>query len=65
MSELEIKNNKVICECGKDLGGFEEGKVFFCKKCFVSGWWPITYGVKVSFEDIFGNESLKRSGKIE
>lgn len=56
VSEMEIKNSKVICECGKDLGEWEEGKVFFCKNCLKSGFSPKTYGVSVSIEDVLGRE---------
>ena len=60
MSELKIENNKVICSCGRELGEFKEGKIFYCKNCHVSGFSPLTYGVKVSVEDIFGKK-LERS----
>lgn len=54
---MEIENNRVICECGKDLGEWEEGKVFFCKKCLKSGFSLKTYGVSVSIKDILGRET--------
>ena len=59
-SELKIENNKVICDCGKELGDYKVNEVFFCKKCFKSyfraEFSPETYDVKVTFEDIFGNK---------
>lgn len=59
MNELKIENNRVICDCGKDLGEFEEGKVFFCEKCLKAGFSRETYGIRVSIEDVFGN-NIKR-----
>jgi len=53
---LIIENNKVICNCGKDLGKFKEGKIFFCKKCSKSGYSPETYGIEISIKDILGEE---------
>ncbi|MBA7498756.1 hypothetical protein ES704_01493 [subsurface metagenome] len=51
--KLKIENNKVICSCGKDLGKFEQDKVFFCKKCFVSGFCPVSYGINALIEVCF------------
>ena len=52
--KLKIENNKVVCSCGRELGEFKEGRIFYCKNCHVSGFIPETYGVKVSVEDFIG-----------
>ena len=57
---MKIENNRVICDCGKDLGEFEEGITFFCKECLKAGFSPKTYGIRISFEDMFGNKLDKK-----
>ena len=52
---MKIKENRVIC-CGDDLGEWEEGKVFFCKKCWKTGFGPKSYGLRVPFEDYIEDE---------
>lgn len=53
--EVKIENNKVICKCGKDLGEFIEGKVYFCEVCFMSIGFKNIY-TSISFEEVFGNQ---------
>ena len=61
---MKIENNKVICDCGRELGDYKENEVYFCENCLKSCLWfeftPETYGIKVSFEDIFGIEASKK-----
>lgn len=55
MSKLsKIIENRVICECGKDLGEFEEGKVYFCDNCIIAIGFINIY-TRVSLEDVFGD----------
>ena len=56
--EVKIENNKVICKCGKDLGKFKEGKIYFCKECFISIGFINTY-TNISLEDVFETEWTK------
>ncbi|MFX1502029.1 MAG: hypothetical protein ACFFDH_13785 [Promethearchaeota archaeon] len=53
----KVINNRVICECGKDLGEFEEGKVYFCKNCIIAIGFINTY-TNISLEDVF-EDNLK------
>lgn len=46
------EKDKVICKCGNDLGKFEEGKVYLCKKCLRTTGFINTY-TSISFEDVF------------